>query len=128
MKRLGLQEIEMRQTGKATRFPGVYQLRHNVFRIRVTRLDPRKGVSKDTERLLKGISLQEAVQKRTELAEQLSGVDGMGDRARTRVGDYAKSWLTTKLATLSPNTAERYVDALEDHILNRSGGLPSVPT
>jgi hypothetical protein len=68
------------------------------------------------------------VQKRTELAEQLSGVDGMGDRARTRVGDYAKSWLTTKLATLSPNTAERYVDALEDHILNRSGGLPSVPT
>jgi integrase len=123
VKRLGLKEIEMRRTGKATRFLGVYQVKRNVFRIRVTRLDPRKGVSKDTERLLTDVSLQEAVKERTKLAEELGGLDGTGARARMKVGDYAKSWLSTKLATLSPNTAERYVDALEDHILNRSGGL-----
>jgi integrase len=113
----------MRETGKATRFLGVYQVKRNVFRIRVTRLDPRKGVAKDTERLLRGVSLQEAVRKRTELAEEFSGVDGKGTKARIKVGDYARSWLSTKVGTLSPNTAERYVDSLEDHILKRSSGL-----
>jgi integrase/recombinase XerD len=113
----------MRQTGKATRFLGVYQVKRNVFRVRVSRLDPRKGVEKNTERLFKGVSIQEAVQKRNELVEELSRADGVGAGARIRVGDYAKSWLDTKLATLSPNTAERYVDALEKHILSRSGGL-----
>ena len=113
----------MRQTGKATRFLGVYQVKRNVFRVRVSRLDPRKGVAKNTERLFKGVSIQEAVRKRNELVEELSRADGVGAGARIRVGDYAKSWLDTKLATLSPNTAERYVDALESHILSRSGGL-----
>ena len=113
----------MRQTGKATRFLGVYQVKRNVFRVRVSRLDPRKGVEKNTERLFKGVSLQGAVQKRNELIEELSRADGVAAGARIRVGDYAKSWLDTKLATLSPTTAERYVDALENHILKRSGGL-----
>jgi integrase/recombinase XerD len=123
VKCLGLQEIEMRQTGKATRFLGVYQVKRNVFRVRVSRLDPRKGVEKNTERLFKGVSIQEAVQKRNELVEELSRAEGVGEGTRIRVGVYAKSWLDTKLATLSPNTAERYVDALENHILSRLGGL-----
>lgn len=113
----------MRQTGTATRHPGVYQIDQRTFRIRVNRVDPRKGTVKQTERLLKDVSLQEAVSRRAMLAENLGETGVVPTNVRIRVGDFAKSWLATKLATLSTSTAERYVDGLEHHVLSRSGGL-----
>lgn len=112
----------MRQTGKPTRYPGVYQVDDNVFRVRVTYLDPRTERTKERERLLSGISVQEAVRRRAELAEELQRGETVV-KGRIKVGDYAKSWLDTKLATLAPSTGERYVDALEDHVLHRSRGV-----
>ena len=113
----------MRQTGKATRYRGVYQMKnHNTFRIRVTRVDPRKGKAREIDRVIKGVSVQEAVKKRAELMASMNGLDE-GAKTRMKVGDYAKSWVRAKLATLSGSTAERYVDALEDHILERTTGL-----
>ena len=122
VRRLGLMEIEMRQTGKATRYRGVYQVKPRTYRIRVTRIDPRKGEAREIDRLVKNVSVQEAVKKRAELAESLTRPDE-GTRARTKVGDYAKFWVEAKLATLSTTTANRYVDALEEHILKRTTGL-----
>jgi integrase len=111
-----------RETGKATRHPGVYQVDQKTFRIRVNRLDPRKGKVKQIERLLKGVSLQEAVSKRAMLAENLCET-GVASAVREKVGAFAKRWFDTKLPTLSTSTAERYVDGLENHVLNRTTGL-----
>jgi integrase len=88
----------------------------------VTRVDPRKGKPQEIDRLIKGVSVQEAVKKRAELAGSMTGLDE-GAKTRTKVGDYAKSWLETKLATLSTSTADRYVDSLENHVLKRTTGL-----
>lgn len=111
----------MRQTGKRTRYPGVYQVSSSIFRIRATKIDRKKGGKKATEILLKDVDIKDAVKKRAELCRTLESVDVTTKRAK--VGDYAKSWLNTKLATLSSSTADRYVDALEDHILHRTTGL-----
>lgn len=112
-----------RQPGRATRHPGVYQIDQQTFRIRVKRLDPRKGTVKQIERLLTGVSLQEAVSKRAMLAENLGEAGVVPAAVRPKVGDYAKSWLSTKLATVSATTASRYVDGLEGHVLDKTAGL-----
>ena len=114
----------MRQTGKATRYRGVFQVnaKTKTYRIRVTKVDPRKGKPKEIDRLIKGVSVQEAVRKRAELMGRMTGLD-VGAKTRIKVGDYAKSWLETKLATLCDSTADRYVDGLENHVLKRTTGL-----
>ncbi len=123
VRRLGLMENNMsRQPGRSTRHPGVYQVDQQTFRIRVKRLDPRKGKVKQIERLLKGVSLQEAVSKRAMLAENF-GDTSVGKAPREKVGAFAKRWFDTKLPTLSTSTAERYVDGLENHVLKRTTGL-----
>jgi hypothetical protein len=50
------------------------------------------------------------------LAEIIAGSVG-GDGGRLRVGDYAKSWIESKARGIDGRTADRYVTALELHIL-----------
>jgi len=57
----------MTARGKATKYPGVYIVDHKTYWIRAKALDQRTGRTKEIEKLIEAVSLQEAAHKRAEL-------------------------------------------------------------
>lgn len=115
-------QIVMRQKGKKTRYPGVFQIGRNAFRISGKATDPRTGKTKQVERLLDGVSAREAAVKRTELiAEVQEGGIHNQTADRVRIEAFAKSWLERKCSTVSPSTAARYTATVEGHLVPAFG-------
>ncbi|MCU1349200.1 MAG: integrase family protein, partial [Acidobacteria bacterium] len=121
VRRLGGKTAIMRQTGTTTRYPGVFRVSDRVYRIRAKSIDARTGKVKQAERLLEGVSAPEAAKVRSELVEELRSGGVVNSGARLRVGDFAISWTKAKLQTVDRATGERYVDALENHVLPSLG-------
>lgn len=120
MMLLALRRVEertmlMRQQGQKTRYPGVYRVNDNNYRVRVVGTDPRTGKKKAVEKLYEGLSAQEAARMRTVLLEEI--VASTRKVVRQRVGDFAKSWIASKAVSLDAGTASTYADALDDHVL-----------
>jgi integrase len=87
--------------------------------IRAKVTDPRTGNKKEVAKLLAGVTIQQAAQERAELVEATR--KPIAEVQKMRVGDYAKSWLESKVLRLDPSTVQTYTDALEDHILPALG-------
>ncbi len=109
----------MRNKGKATRYPGVYQIDENSYWIRAKAVDLRTGKDKEVTKLIEGVSLQEAAQQRAEMIEVAK--NPAPTATRTRVRDFAKGWLESKKLRLDPSTAQTYERALDGGILPALG-------
>lgn len=109
----------MRQQGQKTRYPGVYRVNDNSYRVRAVGIDPRTGKKKAVEKLYEGVSAQEAARKRSELLEEISAATRVA--TKQRVSDFAKSWIASKAVSLDATTASTYADALEQHVLPELG-------
>ena len=102
-----------------TRYPGVTALGNNQYRVRVSWMCKKTGSQKSTKRVVTAESLAEASATRSALLAEVK-VE-VESRPRTRVEDYAHSWLRSKLTTLKPSTAQRYATTLDLHILPTFG-------
>ena len=109
----------MKERGKATRYPGVYRVDMKTYWIRAKGVDPRTGKTKEAEKLLEGVSTQEAVRARAALVDEIRNPIGLAKRVK--VGDFARSWLRSKTVKVDATTARTYADALEKHILPAFG-------
>lgn len=99
-----------------TQYPGIYSTAGgHVVRTRVR--DPRTGREVERSRLVPG-SLRDALKAQ---AEMRSEVRERGVVHRTRLADYAQSWLARKSVGLSAMTLDRYAISLDDHILPELG-------
>ena len=118
-----VKESQMRSKGKKTRYPGIKSLGEGRYRVRLKWRDPKTGKAKEVDRTFEGLaSPAEANGRREELRAQLEAGE-LENRARMRVEDYARSWLSTKLPTLKPSTASRYACALDLHVLPHLGEM-----
>jgi integrase len=109
----------MRNRGTATRYPGVYRVDDDKYWVRAKATDLRTGKTKEVEKLLEGVSLQEAAQQRATLVEVAK--NPAPSMKRMRVREYAKEWLESKKLRIDPSTAKTYEAALEKRILPMLG-------
>lgn len=113
----------MRQQGNSTRYPGVQRIKDGVYRVRVKYKDQRTGKTKEADKLLTGVSPQEAARHRAEMLTQLQAAEQEKVAERLRIRDYAISWLESKAHVLDERTARRYAEALDLHALPALGDL-----
>jgi len=111
----------MRQTGTATRYAGVYRVDDNTHRIRAVGVDPRTGKRKQVEKLVQGVSAQQASRLRAEMLEEIQRP--VQTAQRVRVGEFAQSWMRSKAIGLDAAVARTYGDVLDQHILPVFGDL-----
>ncbi len=103
---------------RKTRYAGIFKVA-NGYRIRVRAMDPRTGALKEGNREFEGIDLKTALLRQKEMRDEIRR--GAIATERLRVGEYAKLWIESKGPTVDPGTAERYADALDDHVLPALG-------
>ena len=101
-----------------TRFPGIFKTKSG-YRVRVRAVDPRTGTLKEANREYENVDLRQALLRQSEIREEIRR--GSVAVERLRVGEYAKHWIESKAPTVDRGTAERYADALDDHVLPALG-------
>lgn len=106
---------------------GVYQRKDGRFVVRATAKDPTGQIVERQRTLRKGATLQEAIERREVLKEQIrtpepTDADPMAHIIT--VGDYAEHWLEEKAAALKPSTAEMYHTVLVDRVLPVLADVP----
>lgn len=102
-----------------TKYPGVQRISPGRYTLRLKVRDPRTGKMRDTDRRVTAKSDVEASEIRARLLREVMLPSAPG---RARVADAATSWLSTKLSTIRPSTAETYALAL-DHLAVGVGDL-----
>jgi integrase len=90
------------------------------FRVRGKQVDPRTGRTKEVDQLVEAATANAAAAMRADL---LAALVESHESTRTRVSDYAKSWIESKAACLDKGTADRYADALEHHVVPTLGAF-----
>jgi integrase len=103
-----------------TRYAGIFKTRTG-YRVRVRAMDPRTGTLKEANREYEGVDLRQALLSQAQVREEIRS-GGMASE-RLRVGEYAKLWIESKGPTVDEGTAERYADALDDHVLPALGSF-----
>lgn len=111
----------MRKSGTQTRYPGIIRVDDNTYRVRAKVTDPRTGRTKEIDRLIVGVSAREAAEQRAVLIKESQLPAAVA--TRQRVGEFAQSWMKSKLLKLDPATSRTYADALDNHILPALGDL-----
>lgn len=111
----------MRNRGTATRYPGVYRVDDMTYWIRAKATEGRTGKKKEVEKLLNGVTIQEAAQHRADLVDTIK--KPLVEAQRMRIEDYAKMWLESKKLRLDVSTMQTYRDALNDHVLPELGSF-----
>jgi hypothetical protein len=97
----------------------VYRIADDKYWVRAKATDLRTGKKKEVEKLLEGVSLQEAAQQRAALIEVAK--NPAPSMKRMRVREYAKEWLESKKLRIDPSTAKTYEAAIEKRILPTLG-------
>ena len=101
-----------------TQWPGVY-VRGGDCRIRARVVDPKSGRLREANRILRGVTAEQAVQQRSSMREELEAK--LREPPRRRVDEFGRYWLGVKKAAIDPGTYERYKAALEDHAFKSLG-------
>ena len=111
----------MRTKTTKTRYPGVCSVddRPGWFRVRGKIADSKTGKKTSLDKMIEASSAKAANIERGKLLTALD-VRPAG-QARTRLSDYATSWLRTKLPNLKAATASLYATMLDQHILPELG-------
>jgi integrase len=102
---------------KKTKHPGIFQTKDG-FRVRVRAVDPRTGKLRGGNRLVQG-TIRDALAAQESMRAEIQA--GTVAAERKRIGEYAQSWMRLKVTTVDPNTASRYADALDGHVLPAFG-------
>ena len=105
-----------RRTGSG----GVYSCGGS-WRIRVRRTDPRTGSRLERNRIVNGISLEDAVSARLTLRDELE--QQLREPPSQRVAEFGRYWLRVKAPVIDPGTHARYRTALEDHAFRYLGRI-----
>lgn len=113
----------MRKSGEPTKYPGVSRIASKTYQVRGKVIDPRTGKPKEVDRVLDNVTLLQAVRIRAELLDELRHKSSALQVKRLRVGEYAQLWMRTKVGKIDPQTASRYANALDQHILPVLGDL-----
>lgn len=90
---------------------GIKQLKKGQYQIRVTWTDPRTGKRRDRIKTVECLTVQQAAAQRSQLLDEVSKDAPSPDRAR--LGDFASSWLSSRLVRLKASTRDRYARDLE---------------
>jgi integrase len=98
--------------------PGTYASGTSL-RIRVRMVDPRTGHLRERNRILTGVSQDDAQALRVSLREELA--QAVCEPPRRRVGEFGRYWLRLKRPLIDPGTYARYASAIEDHALKWLG-------
>lgn len=100
---------------------GLWQLKQNLFSIRVRVQNPRTRAWVARWRKFEG-SKSEALRAREQWRDELLD-ELVNPRRRETVGSFAALWMSTKLkrGDLAPSTARKYASALDDHVLPAFG-------
>lgn len=112
-----------RENQKATRFPGVWIVGENEYRVRGKATSPKTGKVREVDRVLSpttkpaASSAAEAAQARAQLLSE----EDEPTRQRYRVEHYATLWLDGVLKMLQPSTADRYSSTIDLHIVPTLG-------
>jgi integrase len=104
------------------RYPGVRRIDQERYRLRLSWTDPKTGRVHELDRVVTARSLADAAEQRAALKAQALA-EARRNAPRPRVGDCARSWLSTKLAEVKPSTSKLYADLLEAHVLPVLGNL-----
>ncbi len=97
----------------------MYLVDESTYWVRAKATDLRTGKKKEVEKLLEGVSLQEAAKQRAALFEVAK--NPAPSMKRMRVREYAKEWLESKKLRIDASTAKTYEAALEKRILPTLG-------
>jgi integrase len=97
-----------RDTGEKTRYPGVFRINDKTYRVTAKFCDPRNGRLRQVERIIEGVTAQEAARKRADVLTELKEGTGAPQPEKRRLRDCAESWLELKAPGLDPRTAEIY--------------------
>jgi integrase len=98
-----------------SRYPGITTLSDGRKRIRLRAVDPRTGRMKEVDRVVEG-TVEQAVSLRTELKKEIRK-DGSGDVQVPRLGDYATSWLESRVVGLKASSSSQYAVVLDTYVL-----------
>jgi hypothetical protein len=104
----------------ATAWPGIYVCGEDC-RVRVRVIDARSGRLRESNRILRNVSLDAALDRQRSLRQELQ--DRLKDLLRTRVVDFGRHWLGLKRRTIDLGTYERYEAAFEDHAFKAFGRM-----
>jgi integrase len=110
----------MRGKTKATKYPGVKLLANRSYRVRGDWIDERTGLKKEVDKVVEADSARAAAAIRADLIEKQKSAVAV-PVGRSRVSDFAKSWLRLKGASVSSYTLRGYAYALDDHLLPELG-------
>lgn len=102
---------------RKTNHPGIFASK-GAYRVRVRVTDPRTRTRKEVNRVYENITLQDAVSKQVALRDEL---EASSETRRLRVGEFARLWSESKAALVDRATADRYANALDDHVLPALG-------
>jgi integrase len=112
--------MSRRAKGSATRYPGVFKLGKQSFRIDGEAEDPRTGRIKQVEKTLTGVTARQAAMKRAEELEKIRSGKTDEPKERQRLRDSSESWLKLKTPSVDWRTAETYAYAL-GHVCGEPG-------
>jgi integrase len=111
-----------REVKRATRYPGVWIVGENEYRIRGKKKCLKTGKTREVDRVLSPTttppanSAAEAARVRGELLDETEE-----SAERMRLGDFATSWLDELSKGIELSTTDRYATALELHIVPALG-------
>lgn len=98
---------------------GLKRLGPQKWAARITWVDPKTGQKRSVQKTFAARSEQQAGLIRAQISETLR-TNGATAK-RLRLGDYARSWIADKSATVKPSTARVYADRLEKRVLPTLG-------
>src|SRR5450432_1907384 len=104
--------MEMLHMSKS-RYPGITTLSDGRKRIRLRAVDPRTGRMKEVDRVIEG-TVEDAASLRTKLKRQVKH-DSSGAVQVPRLGDYATSWLKSRVVGLKASTSSAYAQVLDTY-------------
>jgi integrase len=104
--------------------PGIWQLKTDLFLLRVRAISPHTGKMEARKRLFQG-SKSDARSERERLREEIECDEPIAQVQRETLEAFARSWLSTRLARadLRESTAQRYAEGLDLHILPALGAM-----
>src|SRR5688572_3408814 len=110
-----------KKKGRRTTVPGIIALGNGSYRVRARAIDPRTGKMVERDRVIHGANLKQATKEKADLIAEIRGEKEVVERRTLR--DYATSWLRGQWNSLCPASRDRYVVALDNHILPALGDL-----
>ena len=106
--------MEMHHMSKS-RYPGIMTMSDGRKRIRLRAVDPRTGRMKEVDRVIEG-SVEAAAALRAELRSRIKD-DSNGAVQVPRLGDYAISWLRSRVVGLKASSSSRCAEVLDTYVL-----------